>query len=94
MYKSKSLSVFTSHFRRTCTSVCCCSKLLHEEVYIFIMPRKCCTVFDGESCRANYDETKNKSHKKVTGFETTRKRTLGKKFTKYYFVQNSETLAT
>ena len=33
---------------------------------IFIMPRKCCTVFDRESCRANYDETKNKSHEKVT----------------------------
>ena len=41
-------------------------EFVHDEVYILTMPRKCCTVFDGKSCRANYDETKNKSHEKVT----------------------------
>ena len=32
------------------------------------MPWKCCTVYDGEACHSNYDETKNIPHEKVTTY--------------------------
>ena len=30
------------------------------------MPRKCCTVYNGDKCTGNYDKTKNRICEKVT----------------------------
>ena len=37
-------------------------------LYSFMMPRKCWTIWDGESCKANFKATKTREVEKYTIF--------------------------